>query len=157
MLEPLLLETVVINVFTPAIFLFFWEITTVRSHKKLLETAVRDLQIVENNTRPPLDVEEKYSKDFIIRVEKEMERIRNGARHFHDSSVRDSYSDFSHRIQLGQSIQILLSVSNATFYYVFLPQLISFVLLLQAIISSIVGVVLLEIRYRNYPREIRAL
>jgi hypothetical protein len=137
--------------------MFAWEITTVRLHKELLEIAVRDLRIIENNTRPPLDVEEKYPKESIIRVEKEMERMRKDARNFHDSSVRDSYADFIHNIQLGQSIQVLISVANVAFYYITSPQYTSLVLLLQAIVSSVVGVVSLEIRHRNYPREIKVL
>lgn len=130
MISTFLIEVFLENLFLPAIFIFFWGVIAVNTYKDKCEFATRDLRTIEKNTLPPSWAE---------------------------SSIRDFYSDFSHLMQLGQSMQILISIINASFYYIYLPQYISLVLLLQAVVSSISGIVFLEIRHRSYPREIQNL
>ena len=142
-----LLEVVLENLFLPAIFIFSWGVNAVNTYKNKCKFVNRDLQEVEN----------RHSENFIPPNEEWLEDVRRHAQDYHDGSIRDFYSDFNHYMQLGQSIQILISVVNASFYYIYLPQYISLVLLLQAVVSSISGIVLLEIRHRNYPREIEIL
>lgn len=74
---------------------------------------------------------------------------------YKESFIRDYFADFSYNLQLGQSIQIFISVINATAYYIAIPKIISLVLLLQAISSSIIALMVLEIRHRKYPKEIK--
>ena len=142
-----LLEVVLENLFLPAIFIFSWGVNAVNTYKNKCKFVNRDLQEVEN----------RHSENFIPPNKEWLEEVRRNAQDYHDASIRDFYSDFNHYMQLGQGIQILISVVNASFYYIYLPQYISLVLLLQAVVSSISGIVFLEIRHRNYPREIEIL
>lgn len=152
-----LLGVVLENLFLPAIFIFSWGVNAVNTYKNKCKFATRDLQEVEKNTRPPSWIENRHSENFIPPNKEWLEDVRRNAQEYHDASIRDFYSDFNHYMQLGQGIQILISVVNASFYYIYLTQYISLVLLLQAVVSSISGIVFLEIRHRNYPREIEIL
>lgn len=145
------------NLLLPGIFLFLWGLTEVISFKDKCKYATRDFLMVEENTQPPPWVRYKQSVNLDSPNDEWLEGIRKDAKDYYDSSIRDFYSDFSYIMQLGQAIQILISIVNASVYYVIEPQYISLVLLLQAIVSSIASIVFLEIRKRSYPREIENL
>ena len=152
-----LLLVVFQNLIFPAIFMVFWEMISIREHIGLLEIAIRDLRDTEKSTQQPQEAESKYSKEFIARVNKNMEEIRNNASDYKTKFVRDSYSDLVYQIQLGQYLQIFISISVLVFYYISKIQYISIAILLQTIISSVFGFVNLQISHRYYPREIKIL
>lgn len=143
------------NLVTPLILIGGWIKVEVNAYKRALKINERNYTNIFKNTQPPPDAESKYPKAMYQFLTEEMDKIRINAWEEKESSIRADYSDFTYWLHLGESIQILISVINVAIYYVFLPLVISLAIFFQSIDSSIISVIILEIKHIYYPKEIK--
>jgi hypothetical protein len=152
-----LLYLVFQNWVIPTFFTLSWTALAVKLYRDLQKKADRDYNNAVAGTQTPQGANTKYSDETIRRVKAFMEERMLYAQNFRDKSIKDSYVDLVHSLQLCQYLQILLSLSIASYYYLTLLQLFSLTLILQAIFSAISNIFLLEVRHRFYPREIKII
>lgn len=152
-----LIGLLMINLLIPMVYMMVTIIRSIHFYNEARAINARHLNSIQKNLRPPPDFESKYPKEFIKYMAEYTRETENNWTDYYKMSDHDAFNDFIFWLQMGQSSQILISIGIAAFFYVTDVKYTSLVIFLQGAISSVFGILIILIRQKYYPREIKEL